>query len=62
MLRCDGKNKHCEYFNSGMYSLANDCTNCNDGECTNGYFLAKIGMIKESEIDSYNEKKQAYNN
>ena len=42
--------------------LANDCTNCNDGECTNGYFLAKIGMIKESEIDSYNEKKQAYNN
>ncbi len=54
IMKCDGKNKECGFFNSGMYELKNDCTNCENGKCVNEYHLFELVIkdLKEIEFDS----------
>ena len=54
IMKCDGKNKECNFFNSGMYTLKDDCTNCEGGKCINEYHLFEsvIGDLKAIEYDN----------
>jgi len=59
-MNCNGKNKECSYFNSGMYALEDECTNCYENKCVNDYYLLEAIIKDLSDLEFGNVDIQGF--